>query len=94
MTADAREVFQELVEGMTCLDIVDQVLERHSAPDEDGNAAENLRIAVHDRLFAHREPPTKTAVVYKVTLPPDSQKDTAGAAPKARAGRGTDSRRG
>src|SRR2546428_3405927 len=53
VASNTREIVQKLVEGVACFEIVVQGLDGHASPDEDGSAAEDIRVTVNDRLLGH-----------------------------------------
>jgi len=48
---DTREVVQELIEGVTPLEVVVESLHRHARANEDGSPSEDLRVAMNDLGF-------------------------------------------
>jgi hypothetical protein len=56
VAAHAGEVVEELVERTAGFEIVQESLDRDSCTDEDGSAAQDLRVAMDDRSHAQRIP--------------------------------------
>jgi hypothetical protein len=56
VAAHAGEVVEELVERAAGFEVVQESLDRDSCTDEDGSAAQDLRVAVDDRGHAQRIP--------------------------------------
>lgn len=50
---DGWKLAEEFMEGLAALQIIEEALDGHSGPHEDGRSAEDLWIAVHDGIWAH-----------------------------------------
>ena len=48
LAANGRDLPEEVIEGFTAFEIVEERLDRHSRADENGRSPENLGIAAHD----------------------------------------------
>lgn len=49
LTRHTRKLVKEMIEGVTCLEIVDETLDRHSGPGEDRRSAETIRRSADER---------------------------------------------
>ena len=51
LAADGWELPEKFIEGVACLDVIEQRLHRHARANEHGRSAQNLRVAVYDERF-------------------------------------------
>jgi len=53
LSGDVGKLIEKHFEGIACLQVIEEVLERHSGSNENRFACENLRIGMDDFVLAH-----------------------------------------
>jgi hypothetical protein len=68
---DARKLIEELIEGVTPLDVFNEVLDGYASPYEDRSASHSLGIAMYHALYGkltgvwrtHKAPSSETPII-------------------------------
>ena len=68
VSRDRREVLQELGQGLSRLEVIEQRREGHTSADEHGRAAHDLWVTVNDRLGLPHLARPLVAITVKVSL--------------------------